>query len=107
GPGAVRGVLRPDADPVLLPDRNVGHRRPRARDDEAGDLHADRLLLHAGGGDRHRRAGGPPAPDGAELRALAAAARTAVTHLPGLDLPLLRGRLPGQDSAGAVPRLAA
>jgi NADH-quinone oxidoreductase subunit M len=52
-------------------------------------------------------AGGRPAPDGTELRALGAAARTAVTHLPGLDLPLLRGRLPGQDAAGAVPRLAA
>ena len=56
GPGAVRRLLRPDADPVLLPDRDVGHGRARAGDDQARHLHAGRLVLHAGRGDRDRRA---------------------------------------------------
>ncbi len=30
GPGAVRRVLRPDADPLLLPDRGLGHASPTA-----------------------------------------------------------------------------
>ena len=49
GPGAVRRLLRPDADPVLLPDRDVGHRRSRARHHQAGHLHPGRLVPHAGG----------------------------------------------------------
>ena len=42
--------------PVLLPDRGLGHGRPRARDHEVRDLHARRLAADAGGGDRARRA---------------------------------------------------
>ena len=41
------GVLRPDADPVLLPDRDVGHGRPGPGHHQARRLHARRLVLHA------------------------------------------------------------
>ena len=56
GPGAVRRVLRPDADPVLLHGRDVGLGRAGAGDDQARDLHAGRVVLHARGRGRHRRA---------------------------------------------------
>ena len=58
GPRAVRRLLRPDADPVLLPDRRMGAgARPRESDDQARHLHARRLTADARGGDRDRRAG--------------------------------------------------
>ena len=60
-----------------------------------------------GTGDRDRRPGGRRAPDGAQLLHLGTAASAAVAHLAGLDLSVLRGRVPGQDAAGAVPRLVA
>ena len=54
GPAAVRPLLRPDADPVLLPDRRLGRREPDRRDDEDDRLHAGRLAADAGRGDRDR-----------------------------------------------------
>src|SRR5947209_5561258 len=106
GPGAVRGLLRPDADPVLLPDRDVGNGRTRTGHDEAGRLHAGRVVLHAGWRDRHRRSGLEPARDAAHVRALLAPAPAAISWFTGVDLPGLRRGLPGQDAADPVPRLA-
>ena len=59
GPGAVRRLLRPDADPVLLPDGHVGRGRARAGDDQARDLHARRLAADARRRGRDRRARRP------------------------------------------------
>ena len=106
GPGAVRGVLRPDADPVLLPDRDVGHRRAGAGDAQARHLHAGGVVPDARGGDRHRRARLLPERHLADVRAQLAPAPAAVARLPGVDLPVLRRGVPGEDAAGAVPRLA-
>ncbi len=61
GPRAVRRVLRPDADPVLLPHRasGAGDGPPtRESDDQARHLHARRLAADARGGGRDRRARG-------------------------------------------------
>ena len=55
GSGALRRLLRPDADPLLPADRHLGRPGPRRRDDEARDLHARRLAADAG---RRGRAGG-------------------------------------------------
>ena len=41
-----------------------------------------------------------------ELRLLGAPAPAAVARLAGVDLPVLRGRVPGEDAARPVPRLA-
>ena len=72
------------------------------------DLHAGRLVLHARRG-RSPPACSPPSDHGTDLdlRALLAAAPAAVARLAGVDLPVLRGRVPGEDAAGPVPRLAA
>ncbi len=107
GPGAVRGLLRPDADPVLLPLGDVGRPRPGARDDQAGHLHPGRLVLHARRRDRHRRAGRQPARHAADLRAQLAARPAALAHHADVGVPVLRRRLPGQDAARPLPRLAA
>ena len=48
GPAALRPVLRPDAGAVLLPDRLLRHRRPRAGDDQDDGLHAGRVAADAG-----------------------------------------------------------
>ena len=48
----------------------------------------------------------PRARHAAHLRALGAPAPAALARLAGLDLPVLRARVPGQDAAGPVPRLA-
>ena len=78
GPGAVRGLLRPDADPVLLPDRRLGQgARPRESDDQAGDLHVRRLAVDARRRDRHRRAGRPAGRRAHHVRALLAAGAAA------------------------------
>ena len=84
-----------------------GGRRPGAGDDQAGHLHAGRLVLHARRRDRHRRAGLQPARHPAHLRAqrAAAACRSRTPRRTGSSW--LRRRLPGQDAAGPVPRLAA
>ena len=48
GPAALRPLLRPDADPVLLPDRRLGHGEHRiAGDDQDDRLHARRLAADA------------------------------------------------------------
>ena len=54
GPAAVRPLLRPDADPVLLPDRDLRRRRADRGDDEDDRLHAGRLAADAGRRDRDR-----------------------------------------------------
>ena len=78
GPGPVRGVLRPDADPVLLPDRRLGPRTgSREGDDQARDLHARGLAADARGRDRHGRARGAAGRRAHHVRALLAAAHAA------------------------------
>ncbi len=117
GPDPVRPLLRPDADPVLLPLRRLGDgergRGTRRRGDRhshpGGDqddrLHPGRLAADAGRGDRHRdprrrwrrahlldrRAAGEPARD----------------RQPVLDLLVLRRRLPGEDAGLPPARLDA
>ena len=62
GPDPVRPLLRPDADPVLLPVRELGDEHPDGEDepirprptDQDDRLHARRLAADAGRGDRHR-----------------------------------------------------
>ena len=109
GPGAVRGLLRPDADPVLLPGRRLGHASPRARagDDQARDLHVRRLAADARRGDRHRRARLPAGRRAHHLRAVRAAGAAAQPRLPGVDLPVLRRRVPGEDARLPAARLDA
>ncbi len=107
GPAPVRPLLRPDADPVLLPRRGLGGRaRPGRGDDQDDHLHAGRVALDAGGGDRdrgaERRRGGR-----AHLLAGDAAVGPARGRLPVLDLLLLRARLPGEDAGVPRPRLDA
>ena len=120
GPGAVRGLLRPDADPVLLPLGDLGRSGPGASDDPAGHLHAGRLVLHARRRHRHRRAGLQPARHAADLRAqLAAAAcrsRTprrrgcscafAVAFLVKMPLVPFHGWLPDGYKAMPIPAVA-
>ena len=48
GPAALRPLLRPDAGPVLLPDRGLRRREPDRGDDEDDRLHAGRLAADAG-----------------------------------------------------------
>ena len=106
GPAAVRPLLRPHAGAVLVPDRRLRRREPHRRDDQDDRLHAGRLAADAGRRDRHRdprlRSGGA-----AELLARRPARPHAVEREPGVDLPVLRGRLPDQDAGGRRPRLAA
>ncbi len=89
GPGAVRRLLRPDADPVLLPDRDVGRGADRvAGDDEARDLHARRLAADARRGGRDRRARRRQRRRPHHVRALGPAAQLPlVARLAGVDLP--------------------
>ena len=106
GPPALRPLLRPDAGAVLLPGRQLRHRRPRAGDDQDDGLHAGRLAADAGGGDRdrgpHRRDDGRAlVRDGGPARERPARGK------PGVDLPLLRRGVPGQDADLPAPRLDA
>ena len=64
------------------------------------------FLMLVGRG-RHRRARLQRARDAADVRDQLAAGAAAVAHVAGLDLPRLRRRVPGQDAADPVPRLAA
>ena len=83
------------------PDRVQG-------DDPAGHLHAGRLVLHARRRDRHRRAGLQPARHAPLTFVISSAAGpAALTHHADVGVPGLRRRLPGQDAARSVPRLAA
>ncbi|CAA9496070.1 MAG: NADH-ubiquinone oxidoreductase chain M, partial [uncultured Solirubrobacteraceae bacterium] len=110
GPRPVRRVLRPHADPVLLPDRDLGprhRRRARARGHEARDLHARGLAAHARGGDRAGgavRAGGRRQP---HLRPLRPGADPPVGGHAAVDLPLLRRGLPREDAGVPAPRVDA
>ena len=106
GPAAVRPLLRPDADPVLLPDRDLRRREPDRGDDEDDRLHAGRLAADAGRRDRHR----DPLVGlrrRAQLLDSGAAGAPALDRQPGVDLLLLRGRFPGQDAGLPDPRLDA
>ncbi len=108
GPGAVRGLLRPDADPVLLPDRRMGPRaRPRQGHDQARDLHARRFAVDARRGDRHRCPRVPARRRAHHVRALLAAGAAAEQRLAGVDLPVLRRRLPREDAGVPAARLDA
>ena len=117
GPDPVRPLLRPDADPVLLPLRELGDGAsgpPRggrgtdpaaARDAQDVHLHAGRLAADAGRGDRHR---GPRR--GRRRRRLQHAAPgggSARHRQPVLDLLVLRRRLPGEDAGLPAARLDA
>ncbi len=84
-----------------------GGARPGAGDDQAGDLHRGRLVPDAGRGGRHRRDRRRPAGRPPELHVHGPRARAPVALHAGLGVPVLRRRLPGQDAAGPVPRLAA
>ncbi len=108
GSGPVRGLLRPDADPVLLPDGRLGTRTGTgAGDDQARHLHARGLAADARGRGRPRRdrlrAQRPPH----HLRAHLAADDGPAGGLTGLDLPLLRRRLPGEDARLPAARVDA
>src|SRR5439155_16976059 len=106
GPPALRALLRPDAGPVLVPDRHLRGREPGRGDDQDDRLHAGRLAPDAGGGDRHREPGpGPGGPP--ELLARRPARARPGDRQPVLDLLLLRGRLPDQDAGFPGPRLDA
>ena len=108
GPRAVRRLLRPDARAVLLPDGGLG-RRPTAVAAMI-KLFIYTLvgsLLMLVGGDRHRRPGARATRVHLRPRAAQLAARDAADRLAGLDLPLLRRGVPGQDAGLPVPRLDA
>src|ERR1019366_6032650 len=108
GPGAVRLVLRPDADPLLLPDRRLGPgTRPNQSHDQARHLHPGGLAAHARRGHRHRRARLAAGRRAHHLRALRAARAAAEQRLAGVDLPVLRRRLPRQDAGLPAARLDA
>ncbi len=99
GSGAVRRVLRSDADPLLLPHRRVGNRsRPRESDDQARHLHAGGLAADARRRDRHRRARRRAERWAHHVRALPTAGLAAEQGLAGVDLPVLRRRLPREDA---------
>ena len=106
GPPALRPLLRPDADPVLLPHRDIRRREPDRGDDEDDRLHAGRLAADAGRGDRHRRnrlrRHRPP-----DLLIGGAQGPSAVARQPGMDLLLLRRGLPDQDAVLPRPWLDA
>ena len=106
GPAAVRPLLRPDADPVLLRDRDLRRRAPDRGDDEDDRLHAGRLAADV----RRRDRDGDPRLPG-DRRALVLdrlpARAPALVGQPGVDLLLLRRRLPGQDAGLPDPRLDA
>src|SRR5205823_10778402 len=108
GPRSVRRLLRPHADPALLPDRDVGPRAgPRESDAQARDLHARRLAADARGGDRHGRAGLPTGGWPHLIRPLDASVAAAEQRLAGLDLPVLRRRVPGEDAGVSAARMDA
>ena len=104
GPAPVRPLLRPDADPVLLPDRRLGNRRPDPGDDQDDRLHAGRVAVDARRRDRHRGAQRRRDRRGHVLDRDPSAG-AAAGRQPVLDLRLLRRRLPGQDAGFPRPRL--
>ena len=114
GPAAVRPLLRPDADPVLLPVRELGRGAPgregegaitpSAGDGEDDRLHPGRVAADAGRRDRHR---GDRRRRHAELLDAGAGGQPAGRGHAGLDLLLLRRGLPGQDAGLPRPRLDA
>ena len=106
GSDPVRRLLRPDADPVLLPGRVLGHGRPGARDDQDGDLHDGRLVPDAGRGDRHRRDRLRRSRDRDQFHVQRAFASADPAQGRGLDLPCVRACVPREDADRAVPRLA-
>ena len=110
GPRAVRRLLRPDADPVLLPDRRMGPRPGPGRVKATiklviytlvGSLLmlaaaiATGVLAAAAGRRAHH------------VRALGAAGAAAEQRLAGVDLPVLRRRVPRQDAGLPAARLDA
>ena len=115
GPGPVRPLLRPDADPVLLPVRELG--RALGRGGKTGSMPpratikmmvytlVGSLLMLVGaiatGDPRGRRRRASP------TRCSALAADPLGQRLPGLDLLVLRGRLPGEDAGLPAARLDA
>ena len=108
GPRAVRRVLRPDADPLLLPDRRLGREPgPGESDDQARDLHARRLAVDARRRDRDRRAGLRTGRRAHHVRAHLAAGAAAEQGLAGVDLPVLRRRVPREDARVPAARLDA
>ena len=91
GPRAVRRLLRPDADPVLLPDRQLGPRPGEPRVQATIKLVIYTLvgsLLMLAGGDRHGRARRPAGRRRTSTSRSQLAAGAAAEHgLPGVDLP--------------------
>ena len=101
-------VLRPDAAAVLFLTGIWGGAEPRSRRSSSSFIYTlVGSLLMLAGGDRHRRAGAQQRqrPD---LRVQRPRGRSAAAQgLAGLDLPVLRGRLPRQDAGVPAPRLDA
>ena len=78
GPRALRPVLRPDADPVPVPGRDLGPAgHARRGDHQAVHLHAGRLAADARGGGRDRRARRQQTGNDSDLRVLDLAAAAA------------------------------
>ena len=117
GPDPLRPLLRPDADPVLLPVRELGDRASRAARggrgpdpaaagrDQDDRLHAGRLAADAGRRHRRRHPGRQRRPD--RLQHPAPRRPSARQRQPVLDLLVLRRGLPGQDACLPAPRLDA
>ena len=108
GPGAVHRLLRPDAGAVLLPDRRLGHRRPRARDDQVRDLHA--VGLAADAGRRRSRSGVLATPRrrrASRSRSPTSSSAPVARGLAGVDRAAVRARLLREGAAVPAARLGA
>src|SRR5512132_2566087 len=117
GPDPLRPLLRPDADPVLLPLRELGDRAswaagggrgsdpPATGGDQDDRVHAGGIAADAGRGDRGRDPYRKRRAD--RLQHPAPCRASAGKRQPVLDLLVLRRGLPGEDARVPAARLDA